>query len=250
MTTTKLYLCLLAIIALIGTGVYLGRSGANDPDRTSTSEMAKQERAIALLRNENESLKAKNAQFTAAVSDASASSQATSLVTPRGGPQSPATAFEQKKQAVFDNLRRIEDAWAQYRLVNNRPPESMADLVGPGKLIAELTPVDGEDYSSALLVGGGGMLTVTTANGMSVTYGPGARESVTMLPPGAVQLMKAHRAIGPAVAQAMEAYRAAHKGHFPKTMDEVVPYFADPKVAKDYLEWREAEKAVFTSAAK
>jgi LysM repeat protein len=70
--------------------------------------------------------------------------------------------------AVLANLRRLAAAAHQFELEHGGSSATYADLVGPGKLINDLRPVDGENYA-ALTFGGASPPTVTTAHGLTVS---------------------------------------------------------------------------------
>ena len=86
-------------------------------------------------------------------------------------PLDPAVA-EQHRRAMLSNLRQIAAAADQYFLEHGTNRTTLAEIVGPTKYIKALNPVDGEDYSQLVLTQGSPGFTVTTVNGVSVTYKP------------------------------------------------------------------------------
>ena len=132
-------------------------------------------------------------------------------------------------------------------LENGKDPESVDVLVGDASYIRRMHTVGGEDYS-ALPMGPGQLLTVTTPDGTSVTFDPsGAATTQITEPPSpeeaAQELM---HAVGPAVNQAVIAYRAANQGQNPPNPEALTPYFANPQDAAAFAQAREAQKAART----
>lgn len=56
--------------------------------------------------------------------------------------------------AVVNNLYTLDEAAKKFYLQNNVDTAAYADLVGPGKLVAEVRPVAGEDYTSLVFMRG------------------------------------------------------------------------------------------------
>lgn len=71
--------------------------------------------------------------------------------------------------AVRANLRRLAAAARHYQIARDVMSVSYSDLVGPGKPIPQLTPVAGEDYSSLMFGPNVTAVSVTTADGNTVT---------------------------------------------------------------------------------
>ena len=86
-------------------------------------------------------------------------------------PIAPAVAAEITR-AVLNNLRQISAAADQYYLETGKTSVTLAELVGPEKYIKQLKSVDGESYEGLQLKAGAGPLTVTTAQGITVSYAP------------------------------------------------------------------------------
>lgn len=81
----------------------------------------------------------------------------------------PATAV-QTAAAVRSNLRQLVSAARQYQVQRGVSTVNYNDLVGPDKLIRELKPVAGEDYSTLSFGPNVTAVSVTTANGTTIAY--------------------------------------------------------------------------------
>jgi type IV pilus assembly protein PilA len=156
------------------------------------------------------------------------------------------TASQQK--AILNNLRQLTAARDQFQLENGRPPASMDELVGETKYIRRLNPVDGESYAGLSLFAGS-PLTVTTLNGVSVTYDPsgGTTTNVQSPPPTPemARFVEMAQRLTPAIKTALEAYRAAHDGATPSNTnpEALIPYFSNPQEGADFVEIIAAQKA-------
>jgi hypothetical protein len=88
------------------------------------------------------------------------------LVTP------PASSWLQptnaERAAVAANLQQLAAAAAQYLADTGMPATSLDELVGPGKLLAQLDPVAGENYRTINLAGGAADLGVTLPDGTHI----------------------------------------------------------------------------------
>jgi LysM repeat protein len=71
--------------------------------------------------------------------------------------------------AIRSNLRRLAAAARQYQIAQNVSTVGYNDLVGPGKLIKEILPVSGENYSTLNFGPNVTGLSVTTANGTTIS---------------------------------------------------------------------------------
>ena len=80
--------------------------------------------------------------------------------------RSPAT--DAVANAVRSNLRTLVAAARQFQAERGAGTVTYADLVGPGKFIAELRPIAGENYSGLNFSRGVTSLSVTLANGITV----------------------------------------------------------------------------------
>jgi hypothetical protein len=83
----------------------------------------------------------------------------------------PTRTREEIQKAVLNNLRQISAAADQYYLEHGGNTVPLAELVGPTKYIKQLNPVDGESYAGMQLKSGV-PVSVTTAQGISVSYAP------------------------------------------------------------------------------
>ncbi|HEX2853129.1 MAG TPA: hypothetical protein VHO24_07820 [Opitutaceae bacterium] len=91
------------------------------------------------------------------------------------GPDSsaaPAKSKEEITRGVLNNLRQISAAADQYFLETGKTSVTLTELVGPTKYIRRLVPLDGESYDGLQLKQGAGPLTISTVQGVSVSYAP------------------------------------------------------------------------------
>ena len=90
-------------------------------------------------------------------------------------------------------------------------------------------------------------LSVTTADGMTVTYDPsGVGSTPVETPPEVVRAEELGQKVGPSIQKATEAFRLANPGaKGPSNPQALVPYFATPQDGADFLEMIEARKASF-----
>jgi LysM repeat protein len=72
--------------------------------------------------------------------------------------------------AIRSNLRQLTSAARQYQLERGVSTVAYTDLVGPDKLIKELKPVAGENYSTLSFGPNVTAVNVTTANGATVSF--------------------------------------------------------------------------------
>jgi hypothetical protein len=73
-----------------------------------------------------------------------------------------------ERAAVAANLQQLAAAAAQYLTDTGIPATSLDELVGPGKLLPQLTPVAGESYNSVDLGGGTANFGVTMSDGTHI----------------------------------------------------------------------------------
>ncbi len=74
-----------------------------------------------------------------------------------------------QRAAVAENLRLLAAAAQQYLADTGADSVSTEDLVGPGKIIPELTPAAGESYQGMVLTNDLSNLHITTADGTTVS---------------------------------------------------------------------------------
>lgn len=244
MTTKIIAITALSALLAFGAGAYVGHGRA-----ASTVPSAPDHgRILASLEQDNRQLTATIvglnediARLNAAQLELTAKRPAPPL-TPVPVAKSPnigGTLYE-LQGAILNNLRQIDAARQQYQTDKGHAAASIHDLVGVRRYIKTVRTVGGEDYS-ALAMTPGGLLTVTTPDGVSVTYDPaGALTTRPEVPPAVLRVRElGQRLQGPAM-KAVEAYRAAHNGTNPPNEAAVLPYFATPQEGADYAEFMEA----------
>jgi RNA polymerase sigma factor (sigma-70 family) len=257
MTIKAASVAIIVGLLAFGAGAYYERSSQASPGTQPSPDNPEQARTIASLRQANATLQsavdrvdAANVQLNATLAQLNAKLAAASAAPAAAAPRknlSIGMTPRELKQSILNNLRQIAAAGAQYRLENGKDPESVDVLVGDASYIRRMHTVGGEDYS-ALPMGPGQLLTVTTPDGTSVTFDPsGAATTQITEPPSpeeaAQELMQA---VGPAVNQAVIAYRAANQGQNPPNPEALTPYFANPQDAAAFAQAREAQKAART----
>ena len=191
-------------------------------------------RDMAALQGEVDTLKAKEAALQAA-------QRAAPPVTAAQIIGAAAPGFDQLRRAsmnkaITNNLRQISATRDAFQKKFGRPPASLDEVVGEGKFIRALVPVDGEDYSTLSLVPGT-PLVVTNSEGASVTFDPSAPAAPRPEVGPAEQRARTRLdELKPAIAKAAEAYVAAHPGANPHTPEELLPFFATPQESADFVE--------------
>jgi LysM repeat protein len=88
---------------------------------------------------------------------------------PAAGPD-PSTSAQATTVAIRSNLRTLAAAARQYQAERGVSTVSYTDLVGPDKPIKELKPVAGEDYSTLNFGPNVTAVSVTTANGATISF--------------------------------------------------------------------------------
>jgi RNA polymerase sigma factor (sigma-70 family) len=149
------------------------------------------------------------------------------------------------QQATLNNLRQIDAARQQYVKEHQQTAPSLDVLVGrnPQAMIKRVQTVDGEDYAN-LSMNPADPLTVTTPNGITVTYDPsGATTTAIDYPPAVLRARQMADQIAPAVEDAIKAYRQANGGQRPANDKALLPYFSSPKEGADFVEFLDAKKA-------
>lgn len=84
-------------------------------------------------------------------------------------------AFEKIRRSsmenmIRNNLRQLAAATEQFFIMNGVNKVTLEQIVGPGKYIKKLAPVDGEDYSKLDLTQGVTPWKITSKSGITVTY--------------------------------------------------------------------------------
>ena len=250
MTTKIITAAVLSVLVGFGAGSYAGLGRHADVPPPPPAEGPQLARTITSLRQDNQRLQAEIAaqsQDIARLNEANVQ-----LAAKRAAPSPPAPVAKsatiglarwEVQQAAMNNLRQIDAARAQYALEYGHPPGSINELVGRNKYIKTVRTVAGEDYSglSMLL---GAPLTVTTPDGITVTYDPsGTMTTRPEVPPEVARLQELEAKIQQPVNQALSAYRSAHNGGNPPNEQALLPYFATPKEGADFVEFLEARKA-------
>jgi RNA polymerase sigma factor (sigma-70 family) len=254
MTTKTIGVAIIAGVLAFGAGRYVGRTGGQDAGGQPPPENPGQSRTIDALRKSNAVLQSEidrvdsaNLQLTAA--NAQLTSANAKLAAKAASPApsrnlSIGMTTRELKQNILSNLRQLDAARSQYKLENGRDPDSVETLVGDNGYIRRLRTVGGEDYSG-LSMAAGGLLTVTTPDGTTITYDPNgiATTQITEPPTEDEKAQELAASVAPAVNQAVAAYKAANQGQNPPTPEALTPYFTNPQDAVTFAQAREAMKA-------
>jgi hypothetical protein len=263
MTTKTAATAVICGILAYGAGAYFGRGSRSESRAQQVLETPAQAREIATLRQSNAALQAEldrvdaaNVQLNATVAQLSASNEANAkLAAAKAAAATPSKNLSigltprELKQNILNNLRQIDAARSQFKLENNADPGSVDILVGDNGYIRRLSTIGGEDYSG-LSMGAGQALTVTTPDGTVVTYDPSGATTtqITDPPTDAERAQDMMQKVGPAVSQAVAAYRAGNQGQNPPNPDALTPYFSNPQDAAAFAQAREAMAAAHPPA--
>jgi hypothetical protein len=158
--------------------------------------------------------------------------------------------WEQQEQ-IMAYLRQV-DAAREQAIYDKKPAKSVRDLTGNNGYIRSIRPLANEDYSE-LSMEKGKPLTVTTADGMTVTYDPSGATTTPIDYPLEIQEARKLGERAEALAQkgnaarqkAIEAYRVANQGKNPPLQNPqaLLPYFATSQDGADFVEFMEAQQA-------
>jgi RNA polymerase sigma factor (sigma-70 family) len=246
------------VLAYAAGSTHFGLGGGSETDRQAAIEGADKARQIASLHKANEELQAElervdaaNTQLNANVAQLNAANAALAAAKAAPAPRSKNLSIgltpRELKQNILNNLRQVDAARSQYKLERGTDPDSVATLVGDNGYIRRLSTVGGEDYSG-LSMSSGQLLTVTTPDGTAVTYDPsGVATTKITEPPSAMESAQAlMQEVGPAVGQAVAAYKANNQGQNPPNPEALTPYFANPQDAAAFALAREAMTAART----
>jgi hypothetical protein len=248
MSTKLITTASLGALIAFSAGTYFGMkreaASAGAPVAAAPSpEATRQAQTIAALRQDNRQLAA---ELTAAQTEVARlrAIEAAAKKLPARGPAVAAKSpnigmpLHEQQTMTLNNLRQIDAARKQFQLENGRAAGSILDLVGVRRYIKTVRTVGGEDYS-ALSMEPGQPLTVTSPDGVSVTYDPsGATTTPVEIPPAVAHEQK----VQATVMKAVEAYRAANGGANPPNEAAIVAYFATPQEGADFVELMESRK--------
>jgi hypothetical protein len=260
LVSTKLFLSGVGLAVALGLGFYLGLSRSVSEPLPPVPETPQQVQLIAALRKENAGLRAEVERLAAAQVPQKTAAQPPAPVPPptrAAAMPAPLPALTQinQQRAMLNNLRMLTAASDQFIRDNKRPPTSLDELVGETKYIRQLNPVAGENYAGFVL-DGKTPLTVTTPDGMSVTYDPNGKFTTDLN--AAAQAAQAQaqevliqrfgrefvQRVTGSIQMAATAYSAANNGKRPPTLEAALPYFANPQEGADFLEFAEVAKAL------
>jgi RNA polymerase sigma factor (sigma-70 family) len=248
MSTKLITTAAVSALLAFGVGIYAGRTPEPSSSALQPSpETARQAQLIASLQQDKQRLTAEAtglnlevARMRAAEAEQAgqAARRSAAPVTTRTKSPNIGVPLYEQQTMTLNNLRQINAARKQFHLENGRAAGSITDLVGVGRYIKTVRTVGGEDYS-ALSMEPDQPLTVTTPDGVSVTFDPtGATTTQPEIPPAVVHEQK----VQAAVMKAVEAYRAAHSGANPPNEAAIVSYFATPQEGADFVELMESRK--------
>ena len=248
----------LSAFIFFGVGAYVGTD--HSVATTPPAESPRQARMIASLGENNERLRAEVASLSAEVARLNATNAELAARRAAPPPRKGATLGfmprYERERTIMNYLRQIDAARDQYILENSHPPASVHELVGIDSFIKTVRPVSGEDYSGVSM-GKGQPLSVTTEDGITVTYDPSGATTTPIERPAAVvrfeELQAQEEELGkktePIAQKAVEAYRAGHNGNRPPNPEALIPYFSTPQEGADWVEFLKAGRAVAEAQA-
>lgn len=255
MTTKIVTSAVISGILALGLGTYIGRASLNASLQRAAVDNSAQVQENAALRRSNAGLQADIDRLNAAngrlnAANAELTENNTQLAAKAAGPAAPRKNLSigmtprELKQNILNNLRQVDAARTQYKIEKSADPSSVDELVGDSGYIRRLQTVGGEDYSG-LSMGAGQILSVTTPDGTTVTYDPSGAETTQITEPmsEAERAQAMMQSVGPAVQQAVNAYRAANQGQNPPSAEALTPFFTNPQDAAAFAQAREAVKA-------
>jgi hypothetical protein len=238
-----------AAAIFFGVGTYVGVNYSSSlphppPENPHHAEL------IAALRHDNQSLNAAVARLKADNAELDTANVQLAAQLARPPPPAPrpksvtlGMARWEVQQATLNNLRQIDAARRKFLADKGRPAGSVTDLVGRGSYIKTVRTVDGEDYSG-LSMDPAQPLTVTTPDGVAVTYDPsGVNTTRPETPPEVLRVQELAPRIQGSINRALTAYRAANNGGNPPSEQALLPYFATPQEGAAFVEYLDARKA-------
>jgi RNA polymerase sigma factor (sigma-70 family) len=250
--TTKITALVAGSLVVFGLGFYLGLNRdaplPAPPPHSAPSDapmLASVREDNLALKAETEKLRGQVSQLTAANTQLEAQLAAPPPAAPVVAPRGPTLGMArwEVQQAALNNLRQIDAARKQFQLEKGQHADSINDLVGRGSYIKAVRTVNGEDYSN-LSMDPAQPLTVTTPDGITVTYDPtGVNTTRPEIPPEIARAQELAAKVQPSIMQAVNAYRAANNGGSPPNEQALMPYFPSPQEAASFVELLEAQKA-------
>lgn len=252
MTAKIITTATLGIVLGFLAGTHFGSVPAAEiPAAAPAVDAARQDQAATTLRRDNERLAAERSMQNAEIArlkaaNATLSAAAQANPSPAPLPTENITlgmARWEIQQASLNNLRQIDAGRRQFQLEKGRIAGSIHDLIGRGGYIKTMRTVNGEDYAKVSM-NPADPLTVTTPNGIEVTYDPdGPKTTKPDIPPEVLRAQEITNRLQPVINQALSAYRAANNGKGPPDEQALLPYFPTPKDGADFVELVEARKA-------
>jgi RNA polymerase sigma factor (sigma-70 family) len=245
MTTSTITTAVLSALVAFGAGAYFGVSRSFDAPPPPPMETPQQSQMIASLREANVALRSDADRLGADVIRLNvANAKLAAQATTQAAPPKPRVTRADKQRAMLNNLRQIDAARIQFEKEYGHAPGTADELVGTDKYIRQYQPVDGEIYSGVSMVIGQ-PLTVTSPDGLTVTYDPsGAATTVPDYSPAELRAQDLGQKVAPFVQKAVEAFKAANNGNSPSTAEPqgLAPYFETPQQGADWVEYVEALK--------
>jgi len=249
MTTKIIATAIVGLLLAFGAGTYVGlnqRPATDVTNLTTTSAESADKALAAKMRSENRRLADQVAGLNADLAQLTeTNAQLKSQIRPAVQPKNPTIGLAkwEVERTIISSLRQIDAARKQYKLEHGQAPGSIDQLVGRRNYIKAVRTVGGEDYS-ALPMEEGTPMTVTTPDGITVTYDPsGVAGTKPDIPPEVVHAEQLGQKVQPLIKKAVTAYQAAHNGGSPPNSDALLAYFATPGEAADFAEFLEAQKA-------
>ncbi len=251
MSTKLITMALLSAFVAFAGGAYVGLKHQKPvPAPQNPTVAPSQSNLIASLSTDNERLQLQVTGLKENIHRLSSANAVLAVKSATLAPRSPAAkspniglpVYELQK-SVLNNLRQIAAARHQYVLENGRPANSVRDLVGVDRYVKTVRTIGGEDYS-ALSMADDQPLTVTTPDGVSITYDPSGVMTTKPDVPAAIRhAEELGNRVKSSAMKAITAYRTAHNGSGPPNEEAILPFFSTPQEGADYVEFMEAKKA-------
>ena len=248
MTTKIIITAALSALIAFGAGNYVARQRAAVVTEAAVVQASDQSKVIASMRRQNEKL---SAELNRLSTDVARLNDANARLTAKRAEPAPAAknptlglARWEVQRTILNSLRQIDAARHQYVLDHKHAPDAVNVLVGRRSYIKAVRTVSGEDYTGLSMVDGA-PLTVTTPDGVIVTYDPsGTMTTQVDVPADVARVEELGKKVQPAIRKAVTAYQAAHNGAAPPNQDALLPFFSTPQEGADFAEFVEAQKAV------
>ncbi len=239
-------------LVVFGLGLYFSLN-RDLPASASPGQFAQRDlQIIAALREDNLVLKTETEKLRSEVDQLNVSNARLTAQLEAPPPAAPAPKDTtlgwmpryERQRLIMNSLHQLGAARDQFWFEKGQAPGSVHELVGLDAYVKTVRPVSGEDYSG-ISMAKGQPLSVTTPDGMTVTFDPsGATTTPIEMPPEVARAEQLSQKLAPAMQKAAAVYRLANPEVKSMPNPQVlVPYFTTPQEGADFLEMIEAQNA-------